>query len=730
VQIKKLYPILLSNGNECGRKDLPGGWHQVVWEDPFPKPCYLFAIVAGDLIEQKTEYYTLSKKKKELRIYCDKGNETKCLFALESLKKAMRWDEEVFEREYDLDLFMIVAADAFNFGAMENKGLNIFNSSCVLTDKKVTTDEAFMRVEAIVAHEYFHNWTGNRITLRDWFELTLKEGLTVFREQEFCMTTQDPALQRICDVQFLRTRQFPEDAGPTSHPIRPSSYIEVDNFYTPTVYEKGAEVVRMCKTLLGKEAFFRGMQEYFTRYDGKAIRCEEFLSTMEEAGGKSLKAFSRWYEQSGTPVISVKKKWDASSKTLELAISQTTFKTADQKEKLPLQLPFLIGLLTKEGESLHASCSQAIKSEDSWLLEINKEETIFVFSQVEEEPILSLNRGFSSPVIVETQATQEELALLMQKDPDLFNRWDAGQSLAKNILLQAVASKKRKEAFSYPHLFFDCLENALCSKEHTHFYLAELLSLPSEEELLQAQAVMAFEETYQVQEELQAKIGDVLSASLKKRYFALHLEEKGEVSAEAFARRKLKNVCLGYLVRAKDKEALFLAWSQFKNALTMSDELSALELIVNYMEEKKEEALASFYSRWEDEPLALLKWFSVQAKCRQGNPLNAVKVLLKHEKYQEKIPNQVRALLGGFVSNLPNFHSIDGEGYRFITDQIIHLDGINPFVAASLAEGFKKIARLSPQRQELMCAQLKRLVESQGLSANVYEIASKCLESV
>ncbi|CRX39122.1 aminopeptidase N [Estrella lausannensis] len=722
---KAKYPYLLSNGNLIESGNLEGGRHYTKWQDPFPKPCYLFALVAGDFGLIEDHYITHSGRKIDLKIYCDRGNESKCLHAMSSLKRAMKWDEEVFGLEYDLDLFMIVAVLSFNFGAMENKGLNIFNANAILVDEKTATDENFMRVERVVAHEYFHNWTGNRVTLRDWFQLTLKEGLTVFRDQDFTQDMHNKGVQRIEDVQYVRRYQFPEDSGPTSHPIKPTSYIKIDNFYTTTIYYKGAEVIRMIKTLLGDALFRKGMDTYFELYDGKAVTTEDFLHAMELAYGQSLKQFSRWYARSGTPVVKAQVTFEDGA-----AILEVEQKSCEEKGLEPLCFPLAVGFIDKEGKPLSVICESASRvSDKTAVLKVSKAKEKFVFKNIPVGAHASVNRHFSAPIILERELRKEERLFLMQHDIDSFNRWDAAYELYAGCLLEMVEDLKKNKPLIVDKHLLEGIQKALDDHQLDPAFLALMLSLPGEGEIGERQRVIDIEEIHAAREFLKREIGEVFYTRFKEKWQELTESGSSGTDTKAIGQRKLKNICLAYMVATQREEAFEIAHRQFKEAKNMTDQLSALDLLTNYANPFREEALAAFYREWKKEPLVITKWFAVQAGSQIASLQEKVGELLKDPVYDEKVPNNVRALLGTFLQNQYHFHDASGKGYQLISREIIRLDQINPHVAASIALGFKKYARVDDKRQALMRGSLEAILKAPNLSPNVFEIASKCLSN-
>lgn len=723
---KKKYPILLSNGNEI-EKGEEGEKHWVCWHDPFPKPCYLFALVAGDLGMISDKFITCFQREIDLRIYCDKGNESKCYHAMESLKKSMKWDEDVFGLEYDLDIFMIVAVDAFNFGAMENKGLNIFNTSCVLADDQTATDENFYRVEGVVAHEYFHNWTGNRVTCRDWFQLTLKEGLTVFRDQEFSADMHSRAVKRIEDVIRLRSAQFPEDAGPTSHPIKPKSYIEINNFYTATVYEKGAEVIRMVHTLLGEELFRKGIDKYFELYDGQAVTTEDFIHAMERASGIDLKEFSLWYHQSGTPEVFVNHRYDSEKSQVILQIRQVNLPTVDQKDKKPLFFPFKIGLIGSDGKDISFETEGCEFGGGSVTLVVSQEYQEYVLLEVKEKPILSLNRDFSAPIKLNVDYTKEELFFLMAYDSNTFCRWNAAQEVATELMLEMLNAYDLGEELSLDERYIECFGLILKDPTLDFSFKALALTIPSEDTLAQRQQIINFEGNHAVREFILSVLANRYFNEFLDLYDRLNIKEKYSFNSESVGRRSLKNACLKYLTLSKSQEAIELCYKQFHSADNMTDEFNALNFLANIECPEKDKALQSFYDKWKHDALVMCKWFSIQTYSKIPNALERAKKLLSDPAFKITIPNLVRALFNGFIDNHVQFHNPSGEGYSFIGKMILELDKINPYVSSRLAASFQKYGKLDLNRKQLLKMEITKILENKELSPNVYEILSKCL---
>ncbi|MGQ9831149.1 MAG: aminopeptidase N [Thermochromatium sp.] len=718
------YPVLLSNGNPIARAELPDGRHSVTWEDPFPKPSYLFALVAGDLSVVEDVFVTASGREVRLQIFVEPHNLDRCGHALSSLKKAMRWDEERFGREYDLDLYMIVAVSHFNMGAMENKGLNIFNDKFVLARPDTATDADFAGIESVIAHEYFHNWTGNRITCRDWFQLSLKEGFTVYRDQEFSSDVGSRAVKRIRDVRTLRTHQFPEDAGPLAHPVRPESYIEINNFYTNTVYDKGAELVRMQAALLGPEAFRRATDLYFARHDGQAVTTEDFVRCMEDASGRDLTQFRRWYEQAGTPELHIRGEYDAKAGTYLLHVRQQTPPTPGQPVKLPLHIPLAIGLLGADGRDLPVWLADepAPPTPGTRLLELTEPEHRFTFIGLSERPVPSILRGFSAPVRVHDDLSDADRMFLMAHDSDGFNRWDAAQTLHERLLLALTADASHP----IPEDYIAAFQRALCDTTADRALLAEVLTLPSETYLSDRMTVVDVDGLHRAHRQLTRHIGKRLGADLLAVYHANAESGPYVFSPEAVGRRALKNLALTYLVQAGDLKGLKLCHAQFEAAHNMTDVMAALQLLVE--QDGAEDALAAFYRRWSGEPLVLDKWFSLQAKAVRPDALERVKALLRHPDYSARNPNRVRALVCTFSNvNQVCFHAADGSGYRFLVDQVLELDPINPLLAARLLKPLARWRRFDPQRQSLMRAELERVLGRSELSSDVFEVVSKAL---
>ena len=727
------YPVLLSNGNPIASGSEEGGRHWATWEDPFKKPAYLFALVAGDLWCVEDSFTTMSSREVALRIYVEPENIDKVQHAMDSLKRSMKWDEEVYGREYDLDIFMIVAVNDFNMGAMENKGLNIFNSSCVLAKAETATDAAHQRVEAVVAHEYFHNWSGNRVTCRDWFQLSLKEGFTVFRDSEFSADTHSRTVKRIEDVAYLRTHQFAEDAGPMAHPVRPDAYMEISNFYTLTIYEKGSEVLRMIHTLLGPELFRKGSDLYFERHDGQAVTCDDFVKAMEDASGIDLTQFKRWYTQAGTPRLEVSEAYDEAAQTYSLTFRQSCPATPGQSEKLPFVIPVALGLLDAQGFELPLRLQgESATQGTSRVLSVTEAEQTFTFEGVAEKPLPSLLRGFSAPVKLHFPYSRDQLMFLMQHDSDGFNRWEAGQQLSVQVLQELIGQHQRGEALVLDQRLVAALRTLLEDESLDQAMVAEMLSLPGEAYLTEISEVADVEAIHTAREFARKALADALFAPLWARYQANREVSKATpyvAEAAHFARRSLQNIALSYLMLSEKPEVLAACVDQFDNADNMTERLAALAVLVNSpFQEEQGKALAMFADFFKDNPLVMDQWFSVQAGCPLPGGLERVHALMQHEAFTLKNPNKVRALIGAFANqNLINFHRADGAGYRFLADQVITLNALNPQIASRLLAPLTRWRKYGPARQVLMKAELERILASGELSSDVYEVVSKSL---
>ena len=727
------YPVLLSNGNLIAQTDIAGGRHATTWQDPFKKPCYLFALVAGDLSCLEDHFTTMNGRSVTLRIYVEPKDIDKCDHAMASLKHSMRWDEQVYGREYDLDIFNIVAVDDFNMGAMENKSLNIFNTSCVLAHPSTTTDMGFQRVEGVVAHEYFHNWSGNRVTCRDWFQLSLKEGFTVFRDAEFSADMGSRTVKRVEDVSLLRTLQFAEDAGPMAHPVRPDSYMEISNFYTLTVYEKGSEVVRMLHELLGAELFRKGTDLYFERHDGQAVTCDDFVRAMEEVSGRDLAQFRRWYTQAGTPRVDVSGHYDEDARTYTLSVRQSCPVTPGQPRKEPMHIPLAMALLGDAGalrlqlENAEANHESADNTE--LVLDITQPEQQFTFIDIPEKPVPSLLRGFSAPVKLHFPYSRDELMFLMSSDSDGFCRWDAGQQLSVAILSDMIAAYQLGVDMRIDERLIDAFRVLLTDDTLDRAMVALMLTLPSENYLAEIYDVADVAAIHAARQALRCQIAKSLRAELWQTYQANRSSEPYKADAAQIAQRSLKNTCLAYLMLLEEPGITSACVEQFESANNMTDVMAALTALVNSQQaDAKAQALEQFYSRWQHESLVVNQWFQVQATCVLPGTLETVQQLMQHPAFDIKNPNKIRALIGAFAAqNAVNFHRTDGAGYRFLADQVIALNRMNPQIASRQLAPLSKWQKYPAQTQQRMLAELRRIAAEPDLSRDVYEIVAKSL---
>jgi aminopeptidase N len=715
------FPVLLANGNPAGSGDEPDGRHFATWQDPFRKPCYLFALVAGKLDVLRDSYRTSSGRDVQLAIYVEPGKLDQCAHAMEALRKSMRWDEQRFGLECDLDHYMIVAVGDFNMGAMENKGLNIFNTKYVLARADVATDADFENIDRVVAHEYFHNWTGNRVTCRDWFQLSLKEGLTVFRDQEFGADTHSRETSRIREVRGLRAAQFPEDAGPMAHPVRPSSYLEINNFYTATVYEKGAEVVRMIQTLIGKEDFRRGMDLYFERHDGQAVTCDDFVAAMGDAAGFDFTPFMTWYRQAGTPKVTARGEYDAAARSYTLTLTQSCSPSPGQAEKAPYLIPVAVGLVGPEGGDLDLGEGKTTR-----VLHFCQPEQRFVFANIPLAPVPSLLRDFSAPVVLECAFSEAELAHLLAHDSDPFNRWEAGQRLFGQLIRRAVVRLARGESADWPSSVLDAARKVLLGAGDPAF-IAEALTLPGEATLAEQMEVVDPELLHLARSGLARHLAGGLENELGRLYAALAASGPYQPETAQSGRRRLRNLCLAYLNELDLDDYRALAQRQFTGADNMTDQFAALCVLVNSSGECGEAALAAFYSRWQNEALVVDKWLSVQASSRLPGTLARVERLTRHPAFDLKNPNKIYALVRTFGANHRHFHAADGSGYRFLAAQIAALDPVNPQVASRLARSFDRWKRFDATRQSHARAALESLRQQVGLSRDVFEVVDKAL---
>jgi aminopeptidase N len=727
---KSSCPVLLSNGNRVDGGELDAGLHWVRWQDPFPKPSYLFALVAGDLRCHAGEYVTRSGRPVRLEIWTEPQNADRCEHALRSLQNAMRWDEQVFSLEYDLDVYMIVAVSDFNMGAMENKGLNVFNSKYVLALPKTATDDDYESIEGVIGHEYFHNWTGNRVTCRDWFQLTLKEGLTVFRDQQFTADTTSAAFKRIHDVRTLRTAQFPEDAGPLSHPIRPESYISMDNFYTATVYEKGAEVVRMYHTLLGADGFRRGMDLYFERHDGQAVTCDDFRRAMADANGADLEQFERWYAQPGTPILEAAGRHDAARQTYTLELRQCAPERAEPDASwLPLHVPVAVGLLGSDGGDLPLQLEGETTSlGHTRVLELRDAAARFVFTGVEAPPVPSLLRGFSAPVRLRAERSRAELGFLASHDSDPFNRWDAGQTLAQDVLLELAADWSNARALSLDPLLEQAVRRLLEDEEMDGSLKSLALTLPSQRVLAQEMEVIDPDALHAAREFTLQELARRCQPALEQTYAECRTRGPYASDKTSIDRRRLKGAVLSYLASLGEKETRRLLVDELDRADNMTDAQAALSLLVDLPSREREQALERFYARWQHDPLVVDKWFSIQACSTAVDTCDRVLELAQHPDFTLRNPNRARALVGAFsMSNPVRFHGADGRGYAFLANQVLDLDALNPQVAARLVAAFNDWRRYDLERQKLIQTQLQRIAGHTGLSKDVTEIVLRAL---
>lgn len=707
----KKFPVLLSNGNKL-TSSTENGFAYAEWEDPHPKPSYLFALVAADLVALKDEFTTQSGRKVDLSVWVEKGDEQRCFHAMASLKRSMKWDEETFGLEYDLDIFNIAAVSDFNSGAMENKGLNIFNTVYVLADTKSATDTDFQNIERIIAHEYFHNWTGDRVTCRDWFQLSLKEGLTVFRDQEYMADQFSAAVKRIEEVRLLRSSQFRDDAGPLAHPVRPSSYLEINNFYTTTIYEKGAEVVRMYRTIIGTDAFRRGMDVYISQNDNSAATVEDFWSAMQSVTSIDLKQLMLWYNQAGTPEISFTEAWDEASKTFSLTLRQTLFPTPGQQDKKPMLIPISIGLLDQQGQDLHAET-----------LLLRTAEQTFHFRLTAQPKATSLLRHFSAPVKLKG-GSRERLKFLAAHDSDLFNRWDSLQQYATVILLDSITDYQNKKTFLLDEGLKNAFASILHNAEQDPAFAAEALTLPSEALLGDAMLIIDPDAIHIIRQLTRKALGETLKTEFERIYEIFANIKSHNIDGPAMGARALRNVALSYLCATGETAR---ASMQFNQAGSMTEKLAALANLADISCPARDNALQSFLAEWENNKNVVDKWFAVQARSNAPDTLTRVQELSKHPLMDFHSPNRVRALIGAFTNNQAKFHDSSGAGYRLLADFILRLDTTNPQVAARLVTALGLWKKFDINRQNLMRAELDRILAQKTLSSNTYELASKAL---
>ena len=730
VEAPKTLPIMLSNGNPSEHGSIGSDRHFAVWDDPHPKPSYLFALVVGNLAHVPGRFKTMSGRKVSLGIYVEKGKEGRCAWAMEALKASMVWDEKAFGREYDLDVFNIVAVSDFNMGAMENKGLNIFNDKYILALPETATDTDYVLIEAIIAHEYFHNWTGNRITCRDWFQLCLKEGLTVFRDQEFTSDMRSRAVKRIEDVKTLRARQFPEDQGPLQHPVRPSSYIEINNFYTPTVYEKGAELCRMMKTLIGEKAFAKAMKLYFKRHDGEAATVENFVACMADASGRDMTQFFRWYNQAGTPKVYVRGTYNAKKKTYDLEVSQSTLRLKGQARKLPLHMPMALGLVGANGKDLKLDL-KGHGNLKSGVIEITNSKQSFKFVDVKEQPVLSINRGFSAPIILKSNVTKAELLFLVGHDCDSFNRWEAAQSIGKTLIIKTVKALASGRKLPSIQDFAEALGKCLDNVKLDDAFKALILVVPSEAEITAAIGKdVDSDMVYHGREAVRIGIANLLHERLKKAF--IQTGENGPYKPDTLgtARRSLRYTLLTMIAAADADAGIALAQQEFTKPDNMTAEMAAIVCTRNLDRPEHDQMLAEFYARHLDDHLIIDKWFGLNAAIPGADAAKRIERLLKHEDFKLSTPNRVYALVAGFAnSNATGFHAADGQGYRVVADVIIALNAINPQVAARLATAYRSWRLYNVERRNHAQREMQRILATPALSNDVFEIISRTLKA-
>ena len=728
---KKKYPYLLSNGNCIEQIDLDNGRHKVCWQDPSLKPCYLFALVAGDFDVLSEPFITSSNREVELKFYLEKGFADQGQYALDSLKRAMRWDEEQFGREYDLDIYMVVAVSDFNMGAMENKGLNVFNTKYVLAKDDTATDADYVAIEDVIGHEYFHNWTGNRITCRDWFQLTLKEGLTVFRDQTFSEDMTSAAVARIGEVNVMRNHQFPEDAGPIAHPIRPQSYIEINNFYTSTVYRKGAEVIRMIRSLISKEGFRSGMDLYFERHDGQAVTTDDFVAAMADSSGRDFTQFARWYNQAGTPQLDITAQYEATNKTYTLTVNQSCPPTPGQQHKQPFHMPLAIGLIDENCNDLSLQLKgedQSSVIEGTRILELTERSQEFTFINIDSNPIPSLNRGFSAPVKVSFNYSLDELAWLVRYDGDAVARWDAAQQLSTRLIISCAIDIIEGVQPGCNILLADTMKALFIGADTDLNLLAHLLVLPSVNYLLLQSDKVDVSALHQAREAVKKYLATELHEVLLSHYNKYHDRSVYEFSVDAMGRRSWKNACLSYLVLSEKPGVMELAYDQLKNSNNMTDSMGALMALNQVDHPYRAHALKEFYQQWQHEPLVVNKWLTLQAQSTLPNTLEHVMSLTKHASYNVNNPNNVYALICAYGANMASLHFSGYEhAYQFLADQTLAIDAYNPQVAARVVSPLIRWREFDNKRGQLMQAQLTRIAAQANLSLDLYELVQKSL---
>lgn len=722
---KATNPVLLSNGNLIDSGDLENGRHFTVWDDPFLKPCYLFAVVAGNLDHISDTFTTMSGRKVALKIFTERGQTEKCHYAMEALKNSMRWDEEKYGREYDLDIFNIVAVDDFNMGAMENKSLNIFNTAYVYADPRTSTDDDFANVEGVVAHEYFHNWSGNRVTCRSWFELSLKEGFTVFRDQSFSGDMNSHADQRIYDVNSLKNIQFKEDSGPKAHPIRPDSYVEIDNFYSSTVYNKGAEVIRMMHTLLGAADYRKGTDLYFARHDGQAVTCEDFVKAMEDATGADLTQFRLWYSQAGTPAVDAKTNYDAATKTFTLTLTQNIPDTLGQTNKLPMHIPVQFALIREDGTEFALN----EKGETETILHLKDKTQFFEFKNIDTRPVPSLLRGFSAPVKLTHDLSTDDILFLVAKDTDGFNRWESGQVCFSNLILKLSQDAKSGKDLVMDDKITQQVAWMIDNRADDKSLLSLALTLPTVSYLHQTanNPNLDIDHIIKAREFVEKQIALGVKDKMQKLYDSNQSDAPYSPDGESIGRRAIKNTALHYLLLTDANKYIQTVFNQYAKADNMTDKLAALRLLANHDHDLSAQALDGFLKEFRKEELVVDKWFTTQALSRRADVLDQVKELYTHEAFTLKNPNRARSLVRAFASNMGGFHNNNGEGYKFVANAVIEIDSLNPQVASTFASALQDWRKFDPHRQMLMKAELERIMDTPNLSKNVTEIVTRAL---
>lgn len=723
---KQKYPVLLSNGNQVEEKDIENGIHRSVWEDPFPKPCYLFALVAGDLDWITDSFMTRSNRKVELKIFVDKGKQERARFAMDSLKQAMKWDEDTYRLEYDLDIYNIVAVDDFNMGAMENKGLNIFNSKYVLASADTATDEEYQAIQRVIGHEYFHNWTGNRVTCRDWFQLSLKEGLTVFRDQEFSSDMNSRPVKRIEDVSNLRSRQFPEDSGPMAHPVRPASYIAIDNFYTVTIYEKGAEVIRMLYTLLGPDMFKKGVTKYFELFDGQAVTTDDWVHAMEKVSGRDLSQFKRWYDQAGTPQITMNTKYDIEAQSLTIELGQETKDPVSGEVNKPLHIPFKVGLLSPQGSSLEFVIGDDQKQQREHVLELKEETQSFTLKNIFQKPVVSINREFSAPVYLNYEQSDENLYLLMAQDSDSFNRWESAQILYRQTLTHFYKQSLKGERGQLPNQLGEVIEDIIERGVEDPALTASLLELPLTHYMAQFISDLDPQALNHAYSEFYSQMSQKVHSSALEIYSQLENKNLGQ-SAKDVALRSFKNSLMKYLFRNNESEGTEVFYSQFEKARNMTDSLAALSRLSLSGGDQYEAAISQFRSRWKDDALVMNKLFIVRAMAKNNLAFQKIVEETRGSDFDKTNPNNIYALIYTFAQhNWSQFHKKDGDTYEWLAEKTLDVDSRNPQVASRLGSCFNQWKKMAPEYRTPMQKALEKIRDSK-VSNNLYEIINKAL---